>query len=609
MTSHSAVITHIDAERLAQAIRAGIANVLKRRDYINSINVFPVPDSDTGTNLAFTLASVRKAIEQRPRRSLPELLELIAEAAIDGARGNSGAIMAQYFQGLSESSREFQVLDAKRLAAVSRAAARSAWGAMSQPVAGTLPTVLEDFGEELAILAGDGMEDIRQLFRQGLKRARQSLAHTPEQLAVLKDAGVVDAGAQGFVDFLDGIWRFMVSGKVPAMPESSNGATSHEHAGRDSKAPETHRFCTECLIEGDRLDVSDLRQKLESLDASSLVVAGGSRRARVHIHTDSPGDVFRICGDFGDIRQQKADDMTRQHGLMNHRGTVAIVTDSAADLPAEEVERLAIHVVPVRLNFDNEEYLDKLTITPAEFYARLADSSSKPQTSQPSPADFRRQFELLISHGLDVLSVQLSGALSGTRQAAESAARAVDSERIEVFDTLNAACGQALMVLWAAEAAARGWERLAITKHLEESRDQFKTFALVRDLSWGVRGGRVKPWMETVSRRLALNPVLTNSADGKLTARSVIPGRRHAVRRFARFLLRCMRDDKVYRVLISHADARADARMLRDTLLSGHPKVDACWLEEASPAVGVHTGPGALIVGLHPWTPPEDRHA
>ncbi len=609
MASRNTVITHIDTERLAQALRAGIANVLKRRDYINSINVFPVPDSDTGTNLAFTLASVQTAIEQHPQRSLPAFLELIAEAAIDGARGNSGAIMAQYFQGLSDSSREFQVLDADRLATISRAAARSAWGAMSQPVAGTLPTVLEDFGEELVALAGNGMEDIRQLFRLGLKRAKKSLAHTPEQLSVLKDAGVVDAGGQGFVDLLEGIWRFMVSGKVPKMPDSAAGATRHEHAGRDSKAPETHRFCTECLIEGDELDVSALRQNLESLNASSLVIAGGNRRARVHIHTDSPGEVFRICGNFGEIRQQKADDMTRQHGLMNQRGKLAIVTDSAADLPVEEVERLAIHVVPVRLNFDNEEYLDKLTITPADFYAKLTGSNSKPQTSQPSPADFRRQFELLTSHGLDVLAVQLSGALSGTRQAAETAAKAVDSDRIRVFDTLNAACGQALMVLWAAEAAARGWERLAIIKHLEETRRQFMTFALVRDLSWGVRGGRVKPWMETVSRRLALNPVLTNSPEGKLTACGVIPGRRHAVRRFAQFLLRRMPNNQVYRVLISHTDGQDDAQALRDILLSGHPQVDACWLEDASPAVGVHTGPGALIVGLQRWTAPEERHA
>jgi uncharacterized protein len=609
MGSQSATITHVDSRRLQQALLAGIANVLSRRDYINSINVFPVPDSDTGTNLAFTLASVRSAIEASGKRSLPELLEQIAEAAINGARGNSGAIMAQYFQGLSESCRDYQVLDAPRLARVSHAAARSAWGAMSNPVAGTLPTVLEDFADELSGLVDDGIKDMRQLFKLGLKRARHSLAHTPDQLAVLREAGVVDAGAQGFVDLLEGIWRYIRSGKVPQMSLSSQAGPTVQSAAAHGQAPDQHRFCTECLIEGQDLDVAGMRSRLEALDASSLVVAGGGRRARVHIHTDLPGDVFRICNEFGEIRQQKADDMTRQHGLMNQRGRVAIVTDSAADLPAEEVDRLGIHMVPVRLNFDDEEFLDKLTITPAEFYRKLAGSTSRPQTSQPPPADFRRQFELLTSHGLEVLAIQISGALSGTRQAAETAAALVDRERIEVFDTLNAACGQALMVLWAAEAAARGWERVAIVSRLEEMRDQFRTYALVRDLSWGVRGGRIKPWMETVSRRLALNPVLTNSPEGLLTARGVIPGRRHAVSRFGRYLLRRMDQDRVYRVLISHTDARDDARRLRDMLLSGHPRVDACWLEEASPAVGVHAGPGSLIVGLHPWQAPEEQHA
>jgi len=608
MASTATAITHIDAERLGAALQAGIANVLSRRDYINSINVFPVPDSDTGTNLAFTLASVHAAVDNSQRRSLPDLLERIAEAAINGARGNSGAIMAQYFQGLSDSSRGHQVLDASRLAQAATAAARSAWTAMSNPVPGTLPTVLEDFADELVRRTGDGVEDIRQLFETGLKRARRSLAHTPEQLSVLKDAGVVDAGAQGFVDLLDGIWRYMRSGRIPELPTGSAGQIRHQPAALNSQAPEHHRFCTECLLAGDRIDVASLRSRLEALDASSLVVAGGQRKARVHIHTDSPGEVFRVCTEFGEIRQQKADDMTRQHSLMNQRGQVAIVTDSAADLPAEEIERLGIHVVPVRLIFDAEEFLDKLTITPAEFYARLSQSDLKPQTSQPPPADFRRQFELLTSHGLDVLSMQISGALSGTRQAAQTAAKAIGDDRVEVFDTLNAACGQALMVLWAAEAAARGWERPAIVRHLEAHRADFRTFAIVRDLSWGVRGGRLKPWMETLSRKLALNPILTASPDGQLKPCSAILGRKRAVKRFARFILKRMPSDQVFRVLISHTNALDDARDLRDRLLSGHPRVDACWLEEASPAVGAHAGPGSLIVGLQPWTAPEERH-
>jgi len=634
MSSTSAVITEIDASALASALSAGIVSVLKRRDYINSINVFPVPDSDTGTNLAFTLASVHSSIEQSDKRSLSDLLDQVAEAAINGARGNSGAIMAQYFQGLNESGKDAKKLDAPRLASMTADAAGSAWTAMSNPVPGTLPTVLEDFSDELTRRVGDGVNDIRELFRHGLERARQSLAHTPDQLAVLKDAGVVDAGAQGFVDMLEGIWGYMRSGNVPPLPKGSASQIKHEPAGFDQKAPEHHRFCTECLLESEKLDVDGLRSRLEALDASSLVVAGGARKARVHIHTDSPGDVFRLCNEFGEIRQQKADDMAKQHGLMNQSGTVAIVTDSAADLPVEEVERLAIHIVPLRLIFDNDEYLDKLTITPAEFYAKLGGSDLKPQTSQPPPADFRRQFDLLTSHGLEALAVQISGALSGTRQAAESAAKLINDSAghglaeaagdsdgpdgnsgnhpnapVQVFDTLNAGSGQALMVLWAAEAASRGWERADIVEELNRHINDFQTFALVRDLSWGVRGGRVKPWMEKVSRTLKLNPILTASPSGELKACSVVPGRKKTVQRFARFVLRKMKRDVCYRLLISHTNAREDAKALRDLLLAGHPEVDACWLEEASPALGAHAGPGSLIVGLHPWSKPERRNA
>ncbi|HEY7906667.1 MAG TPA: DegV family protein [Wenzhouxiangella sp.] len=602
--SKAEVITHIDAPRLRNAVLAGIANVLKHRDHINKINVFPVPDGDTGTNLAFTLSEIRTALAQTPK-NLPELLDRMANAALDGARGNSGAIMAQYFQGLSESSRDYQVLDARRLAKVSKAAAESAWGAMTDPVPGTLPTVLEDFADELTTRANDGVEDLRELMAQGLKRAKKSLADTPKKLAALRDAGVVDAGGQGFVDFLEGIWQFTRSGKVPDQPQPDTSRASAQPMPTHGEAPETHRFCTECLIDGTDMDITQLRADLEALDASSLVVAGSVKRARVHIHTDSPGDVFRICGQFGDLRQQKADDMTKQHALMNQQGQVAIVTDSAADLPGEEIDRLGIHVVPVRLNFGDEEFLDKLTITPSEFYARVAESTLKPQTSQPPPSAFTRQFELLTSHGLQVLAMQVSGKLSGTLQAAKTAARH-DEEHIEVFDTESAACGQALMVLFAAEAAAKGWETTAIVSTLKEIKNQIQTFALVRDLSWGVRGGRVKPWMETVSKRLGIHLILTTK-DGVLKPCSVVRAGPHALKRYARFLLKRMRQDKTYRVIISHNNAEKDAKQLRDVLLTQHPNVDACWVEQASPAVGAHAGPGCLVVGLQVWTPPESR--
>jgi len=608
--SLSSSLVKIEPDQFQAALLAGIAHVQARRELLNRINVFPVPDGDTGTNLMFTLNSVGTRLRQRGAPRMNRLLDEVADAALDGARGNSGAIIAQYFHGISESCRNCRQMDARQLAAASKAGAAAAWSAMSRPVAGTMPTVLEDFGDALAEGVEDGVDDIRRLFNRARKAAHRSLAATPDKLPVLREAGVVDAGGQGFVDLLDGIWRYIRSGRAPkfaaAAASAGEAAVPESHAGH---GPGEHRYCTECLIASTgndgQLPLAEMRAALDALDASSLVVAGGGRRARVHIHTNRPGEVFRICSGYGEIRQQKADDMTRQHGLINQRGRIAVVTDSAADLPAEEVDRLGIHVVPLRLFFGGEEFLDKLSMQPSAFYARLATAEEHPQTSQPPPADFRRQFELLTSHGHEVLAIPISSRLSGTCQAAEQSAARMRELPVTVYDSRNAACGQALMTLYAAEAAANGWSLDRIRAALDDLGPRTRTYALARDLSWGVRGGRVKPWMERLARTLRLNPVLTNTEDGRLTARGVVAGRTRAVSRFARYLARRMENGSVYRVLISHTDCLDDARKLREELLTRHPEVDACWIEEASPAVGVHAGPGSLIVGLQPWTAPE----
>lgn len=617
-TSNS--LMQIDALQLQHALLAGIVHVQARRDWLNRINVFPVPDGDTGTNLMFTLASVQQRITESksPISAQPEmthLMDQVADAALDGARGNSGAIMAQFFHGMSQACRDNKVLDAGQLAQATSAGAVAAWSAMAKPVAGTLPTVLEDFADALVQGFEEGIHDIRRLFSRARLVAHESLAQTPDKLPVLRSAGVVDAGGQGFVDLLDGIWRYVRSGKTDHSAVAvTSGQEGPQHLP-EHNLEENYRYCTECLIEGEALEVGPLRARLENLQADSLVVAGGGRRARVHIHTDRPGDVFRICADFGEVRQQKADDMTRQHSLLNQRGKIAVVTDSAADLPLSEIDRLGIHSVPLRLFFGETEYLDKLSMSPSAFYRKLSSDAPHPQTSQPPPRDFRRQFELLTSHGHEVLAVHISGKLSGTLQAAQHSAERVNSKDaadaesppVHVYDTQNAACGQALMVLYAAEAAANGASLEEIVQALDRLSPLTQTFALTRDLSWGVRGGRAKPWMEKMARLLRLNPVLANSSDGRLTVRGVVPGRTHAVRRFGKYLLRRMQQGQVYRVLISHTDGLDAARQLRDQLLTGHPEIDACWVEEASPAVGVHAGPGSLIVGLQPWQAPSKK--
>lgn len=589
-------IAYLDGQRLSRALRAGFRHVFQRRDYINRINVFPVPDGDTGTNMAFTFQSIREALNRHQGTHLSTVAGVVAGAALEGARGNSGAIMAQYFQGFHEVCAKHRLLTAETFAKACMRGSEQAWTAMAEPVAGTLPTVLEDFSRTLAEGASNGERDMGRLFLAGLESARESLRNTPNLLPVLKQAGVVDAGGQGFVDLLEGIWSFTDQGKVD---EISDGMGDLATVAFDTEMElGDHRFCTECVISGSGLDRTRIMQGLLRLEASSLVVAGSAERVRVHIHTDNPSEVFLACEEFGEITQQKADDMQRQHGLLNQQGEVAIVVDSGADLPQSEVERLGIHIVPVRLSFGDREFLDGVSLDPATFYEMLDESDEVPQTSQPPPRDFKRIYTLLTSHGYKVMSVGLSTELSGTTQAARTAAAGVDGE-IRIFDTRNASSGQGLLAIIAAEAAARGMDINEIEALLTELAPQTVTLAIPDDLGSAVRGGRVPAWLKKLSETTRLGPVLI-AKKGRLGIGGASFTRGFSAKVLARHMLKRMDPGEVYRVLLSHVDNRSGAVEVRRILLEKHKRIHSCHIAEAGPALGVHLGRGGVIAGLLP---------
>ena len=597
MTNATHAIAYLDAPRLLRALSAGIGHVFQRREYLNRINVFPVPDGDTGTNMAFTFKTILEATATSPDARVDDLMDHVAEAALDGARGNSGAIMAQYFHGFREAVAGHRLLTPKGFADAAVAGAEAAWTAMSKPVEGTLPTVLEDFSKAVSQRVAEGARDIKAILAHGIERAQQSLENTPNQLPALKQAGVVDAGGQGFVDLLDGIWTYIESGEV----ERSNVDLGGDLTGSlEEFEVGDHRYCTECVVEGDHIDRRQLMTRLEALDSSSLVVAGGRNRARVHIHVNNPSEVFLLCEEFGIIRQQKADDMERQHGLMDHAGEVAVVMDSGGDAPPEEIERLSIHLVPVRLSFGDREYLDRLSLTPPEFYRMLDESDEAPLTSQPPAQDFARAYALLTSHGYTVISVGLSQQLSGTTAAALQAAGRDGIGEVRVVDTLSASAGQGLLAMLAAEAAVEGMSADEVEALLAAGIPQTRVFGVADDLKYAVKGGRVPAWVKKVADFLRVNPVLTADKEGKVGLSGMHWGRGANAVRLAKTMLRQMQSETMYRVLISHANNPEGARQLRQYVLGHHACIHSCHITDAGPALGAHFGPGGLIVGFTP---------
>src|SRR3989338_5895383 len=290
MSPTIAKITYLDGTRLYRAIVAGIRQVISKQEHLNNINVFPVPDRDTGTNMALTLNSILEITHSDHSAHIHVLLENVANSALNGARGNSGAILAQFFQGLSVGAETVEKnMTTKNFVAAIATAVNYAHKALSQHKEGTILTILRDFSDEITHRQLENNElDFVDLLSFGIQRAKKSLAHTTMQLKSLRKAGVVDAGAQGFVEFLKGIYVFVQTGSIrqlredmPKMPMVS----AREEMVHD--IDERYRFCTECLINRTTKPINhdSLRETLDEM-GNSLIVAGSTSKTKVHVHTN-----------------------------------------------------------------------------------------------------------------------------------------------------------------------------------------------------------------------------------------------------------------------------------------------------------------------------------
>lgn len=597
-------VLELNGARLSRLLRAGIQRLLADQEHLNRINVFPVADGDTGTNMALTMHAVLASLHRDPNDHAGSTLTRAADAALDGARGNSGAILAQFLLGMGDSASAHAALSTVQFANAVTAGAAYARDSLCEPREGTVLTVISDFATETTRLASGGLQDFLGLFSQALARARKSLQHTTEQLEALRAARVVDAGAKGFIDLLEGMTDHLHR-NVDAEPSETSAVSvaSSEAAGETQDL--SHRFCTECTISGANIDRRKLREQLAAL-GSSLVLAGTPRKSKVHIHVNDPSEVFRIAGRFGSVTGQKADDMQRQQYAVHVRGRkVAIVTDSVADIPEDMLDELGIHTVPLRIHFGEQSYLDKSGMSSEEFLAELTRNNTHPKTSQPPSGDFRRQFEYLATHYNGVISINVTSKVSGTFNAARAAAeRTKIRDSIAVVDSGNASVGQGLIAMYAAELAARDHDVTQIATALRKMIPLTRTYAMVGSLDYAVRGGRVKPAVKSLAQFLRLTPILTTHDDGRIAPGGTLFGRSGLQDKFVRFITSRMDPQQNYRVGIGQAGAPAKAIELLERLRLAQPNIRSSFIMPVGSTLSVHGGPGTLVVGVQPLLQP-----
>lgn len=583
----------IDGQEFYNAFAKGAEKVIEKRRSLDEINVFPVADSDTGKNMAQTLRSVAQASE--PSESVGSVTQDMAQAALLSSRGNSGIILAQFLNGISKATKDRDHLQLEEFARAMNVAANHAYEATNQPVEGTILTIMREWSNSLSEFV-TRKKDLLESLDYSLETARKSLEDTKNRLKELREADVVDAGAKGFVLFLEGISTFFREGSTASFSRFRNlEEVESSHGIEESQGVNGPRYCTEVVLTGEELSNEELRDKAAEF-GNSLVIAGGNGQYHVHIHTNNPGELVYELSRTGTVTDQKVDDMKKQHQAAYEReSSVAIVTDSTCDLPEETIDRLPVYPVPLKVHFGQDEYMDKVTIKPDQFYRmleELGDEEEFPTSSQPSVGDFKKTYSYLLDHYDSILSLHLSGELSGTHQTAVKAAEDFDEERISVVDSQQLSTSLGLVIQELAGELEGEPDLDDLTERAKELSDRSRILVSVRNLKYMVRGGRVSKLKGFLARILNFKPIISvEDGESELHGKPILRSTNY--RQILDMMEEADKEEGIKKYALGHVSAPEEASELAG-MIEEELGLEPDYSMDISPLIGSHAGIGAV---------------
>ena len=584
-------ISYVDGRRLRRSILAGVQHVVQDREELDRINVFPVPDGDTGTNLALTLASIADAVRPLDSRSLTEVADVAAEASVMAARGNSGMLFSRFLLTFADLVRGRERLGSVEMAKALSGASSSLDDVLENPREGTVITVARDMAVEAERRAATGNGDIYYWLNDMHVAAERSLERTQDMLEVLREAGVVDAGAMGFVSFFDGIVQF-IEGRIRTdVLEDAGAAKSLYEAREAGVGADEGRYCTQVAVRGaDLPDDQTIREAIHDLGTSTIVLHAGNL-AKVHIHADEPAAVVEVLAKFGEIVSERIED-TLLSGTTRH---ISVVVDSASDLPREWSERHGVSVVPVQVTIGDRTYRDGIDLDLVGLFERMhgPNAAESVTTSQPAPRAFTDAYEGGIARGAEaILGIYISSQISGTYSTGAAALRLMDGVEGIALDSRSGSLGSGLLAVRAVELLDQGMDLGDVVQELVRVRDRSNIFFSVDTMEYLLRSGRIGRAKAWLGEKLDLKPILSFSEEGRLAA--VGRGRgMDAVRdRVFDLLDERLIEAKRYRFGVSHFAAEEWVQHTVEEIERRYDPVEIL-CGAATAALGVHLGPGA----------------
>ncbi len=589
-------ITEINGIQLYNSFIAGAQRIFENQQLLNKINVFPVADADTGTNLASTMRSIVNAAQ--PQANLKLTAVALADAALTGARGNSGIIFAQFLYGFSNEIKEEATLSASAFAEYMKNAVKYAYEAIANPMEGTMISVIKDWAEYIYQLK-DHIEDFLKMLVNGLIKAMESLNSTTTKMAVLSKAGVVDAGAKGFVVFLEGMLDYFKNGQETVVInadsiqiEEANDAIGHDDI--------TFRYCTEAMISGHDMKRQDFARLMEKF-GDSMVIAGSPTKMRIHIHTDEPWNLFQEIAPLGTITYKKVDDMVMQNEIASNRKyPIGLLTDSTCDIPAALLEKHQIYVAPLTVHFGEEFFIDRITIQPDQFFKKLESSTVHPTSAQPTFTDFVNRYNYLSTHFDSVIGIHISSGMSGTWQNSLNAARKAMEEskkKISVVDSKRLSSGLGLVVLRAAEAIEKGFSHDEIVEQMSSWTEKSKILVTSKSMKFMVRSGRVSKSKGLIGKIFGIKPIVQVLNHGKTEVFGKPLTEKASMKMVMNEMRQFIADKPVWGYALTHSANEEGAQWYAGQMeaLTGKKPV---FINQASPVLAANVGLGVVALSV-----------
>ena len=356
----------INTQMLQKMFLAGAANLEAKKEFINELNVFPVPDGDTGTNMTLTIMSAAKEVKAIENPDMLSTAKAISSGSLRGARGNSGVILSQLLRGFTKEIRDYEEIDASVLARACERATATAYKAVMKPKEGTILTVAKGISQKAGELA-ETTEDLEVFLPEVIRHAEDVLAQTPELLPVLKEAGVVDSGGQGLVEILHGAYDAFSGKEIDYSAIDAGEGTKMVKPSQQAEADIKFGYCTEFIIMTDKpftsKDETEFKGYLESI-GDSIVCVADDDIVKIHVHTNDPGLAIQKALTYGQLSRMKIDNMREEHQekLIRDAEKVAKQQAQAAELKKKKEARKPVGFITVSIGEGMNEIFRELGV-------------------------------------------------------------------------------------------------------------------------------------------------------------------------------------------------------------------------------------------------------